>query len=490
MSRRCAADSPVAASPAACVVLVGFARWEVPWVKSVLEDGLGASSARVLLADGNDASSTDALDLVGVLDGLADGGVAPTEGEALPEGTEVPTHPGARVVLCGPGVADAVAGQIASAILGAGLQPCIAARCLRDRHAGLSARDVAARVAREYGRHWGVLPEPLVGSESPSPSAVECPLHVAMDERGHKRVSVLDGLVAEEERAALMRWLTSGRPTGGEEESWGQGEGGAEGEDEDKDEDPEAGRWARWEKTTADFAGGPTTWGLSGASLEALAEGDLPDDVVDAISQVEQRLAALLSPRWAVCRMPGGVLEGLMPFVANAAHHGDAFAYHVDADPAGFDWAEAEPWVASQGDYANGTPGRPRFASLVLYLCDDWDPAWGGETFFLSPDADAGIFVLPRAGRGVLMDADVVHRVGAPSALLLPESGRDARYSFVWKLILMPNEHGSHADYTATPKDDEDNEDQVVVDDNQHDEDPLGVPLTFGAHVASRQRTL
>ena len=77
-------------------------------------------------------------------------------------------------------------------------------------------------------------------------------------------------------------------------------------------------------------------------------------------------------------------------FVGNAATAGDAFAYHVDADPAAF---PDSPWRASFGDYANGAPGRPLLASLLLYLDAAWPRDWGAETLFLDGRTDVGVVV-------------------------------------------------------------------------------------------------
>jgi hypothetical protein len=39
------------------------------------------------------------------------------------------------------------------------------------------------------------------------------------------------------------------------------------------------------------------------------------------------------------------------PFVGNASVYGDAFGWHVDADPAGL---PSSPWTDAFGDYCNG----------------------------------------------------------------------------------------------------------------------------------------
>jgi hypothetical protein len=141
----------------------------------------------------------------------------------------------------------------------------------------------------------------------------------------------------------------------------------------------------------------------------------------------------------------GGPTEGLAharvrcaAFVGNAAAAGDAYAYHVDADPAAF---PDSPWRDRFGDYANGARGRPLLASLLVYLDAAWPRDWGAETLFLDGRADVGVAVAPRPGRAVLMDQDLLHRVSAPS----PAAGRRPRYSLVWKLAFLPRAAGAAA---------------------------------------------
>ena len=125
-------------------------------------------------------------------------------------------------------------------------------------------------------------------------------------------------------------------------------------------------------------------------------------------------------------------------FVGNAAAAGDAYAYHVDADPAAF---PDSPWRARFGDYANGARDRPLLASLLVYLDPAWPRDWGAETLFLDGRADVGVAVAPRPGRAVRMDQDLLHRVSAPS----PAAGRRPRYSLVWKLAFLPRAPGGAA---------------------------------------------
>ena len=52
---------------------------------------------------------------------------------------------------------------------------------------------------------------------------------------------------------------------------------------------------------------------------------------------------------------------------------------------------------------------KPRFISLLVYLNDEWDPEWGGETKFLDEDSQIGLLVAAKPGRVVLFDSDVKH---------------------------------------------------------------------------------
>jgi probable phosphoglycerate mutase len=191
----------------------------------------------------------------------------------------------------------------------------------------------------------------------------------------------------------------------------------------------------RWERRTADMAGAAPTWGVRGGVLEALAAGRPP-----AVVEVQSRLRALY-PEYDVAHMPSAAIQGgpaaadCSAFLANAAAEGDTFRYHVDADPTSF---PPGPWADAYGDFFNGEPGRPLLVSLLLYLDDEWGRDWAADTLFLDADTDTGVFVRPRAGRAVLMDQDVLHRVSPPSGA----AGGRPRLSLVWKLALLPRREG------------------------------------------------
>ncbi|KAK9822818.1 hypothetical protein WJX81_003308 [Elliptochloris bilobata] len=236
---------------------------------------------------------------------------------------------------------------------------------------------------------------------------------------------VLDDFVGDIERGALLDLLTA--------PGWDHGQGPPP---------------SKWERATADGAGLPATWGLTDEALAALAADPPP-----AMLEVHARLAALFpdaeereaAPAVSLSDPEGMTDRKVMAdapvrcaaFVGNAAVAGDAFAYHVDADPAAF---PDSPWRARFGDYANGARGRPLLVSLLVYLDAAWPRDWGAETLFLDGRTDVGIAVRPKPGRAVLMDQDLLHRVSAPS----PAAGSRPRYSLVRKLALLPRANLLH----------------------------------------------
>ena len=224
------------------------------------------------------------------------------------------------------------------------------------------------------------------------PTSVGVPLTAELGQ-SNDGVCVLDGLVDDRLRAELMRLLAD--------------------IDSRAASAPEAPTEQRWERTTCDGAGLPPTWGLQPQLLADLERRPPP-----CILEVQARLAKLY-PEYTLARMRRGVVDAgrgarywCSSFVANAAVHGDAFQWHVDADPASF---PPGAWLAAYGDYANGTAGKPLLVSLLVYLDERWCKEWDAETLFLAEEAGVGLLVQPRPGRAILMHQDVLHRVSAPS---------------------------------------------------------------------------
>ena len=200
------------------------------------------------------------------------------------------------------------------------------------------------------------------------------------------------------------------------------------------------------------------TWGLKPDAMRRLETDAATNDW--AFRELHGRLAKLF-PDLELAHMPADAMrpraesaaaesaaesESASPshacdaFVANAATHGDAFRWHVDADPTSLPLAS--PFVDALGSYVNGDPGKPRLVSMIVYLNERWKPSWDAETLFLDRNAQVGAVVRPRPGRVVLMDQDVTHRVSPPSA-----TARRPRYSLVWKLAVTPRRVGGETSF-------------------------------------------
>ena len=87
------------------------------------------------------------------------------------------------------------------------------------------------------------------------------------------------------------------------------------------------------------------------------------------------------------------------------ASFGDALLTHVDALP------------------------NARELTALWFLCESWDPEWGGETLFYDANSDAQIAVSPKPGRLLLFDGAIRH-AGKPPNRNCPVG----RYTFAIKL--------------------------------------------------------
>ena len=252
------------------------------------------------------------------------------------------------------------------------------------------------------------------------PALVVPVLHALIGPSRHALV-VLDCLVEEGQRAALLRLLRGEGPAG------------------------IAPPQPQWQRRTYDYAGVPPTWGMEPSLLRRMETAPPA-----ALLEVQSRLCKLY-PEYTIVHMPplDGLGEAGQPsspataaqphtctsFVANAAVYGNCFQWHVDADPAdlGARASRLPAWLSQHGGYRNGAAGKPLFVSLLVYLDEYWKAEWDAETLFVDPGSGAGLVVQPRPGRAVLMHQDVLHRVSTPSLL-----ARRPRYSLVWKLIFIP----------------------------------------------------
>lgn len=75
----------------------------------------------------------------------------------------------------------------------------------------------------------------------------------------------------------------------------------------------------------------------------------------------------------------------------NAAHYGDMLFSHADC-----------------------LPGAGEITAL-WYVCERWDHEWGGETVFFDAGRDLRAAVLPRPGRLVVFDGELLHAGRPPN---------------------------------------------------------------------------
>ncbi|KAK9827675.1 hypothetical protein WJX81_006980 [Elliptochloris bilobata] len=319
-------------------------------------------------------------------------------------------------------VQEWLAEQVLSAVLAAA-QP---------HHARWRVADVVRAVRCEHERFYSMR-QPLAlaqGSGAAVPAGATVALNLALDAGlvadprsgapvpDDSRVVVLDGLLHERERTALLAWLTA--------DGWDHRRG------------PPV---TKWERTCVDREGDAATWGLRPEVQTALREAPPPE-----VLTLQARLAALY-PEFTICHMPCSAVEPpgdwweeeagdeapapLSAFVGNAVEAGQPCSWHTDFDP--FRTPLGSPWEARYGRYGNRQRGKPLCVSMLVYLNEAWPPEYDAETLFLDPDTGTGVLVRPAPGRVVLMDADVTHRISPPSLL-----AQQPRYSLVWKLAFFP----------------------------------------------------
>ena len=99
--------------------------------------------------------------------------------------------------------------------------------------------------------------------------------------------------------------------------------------------------------------------------------------------------------------------ERYLPYRAytNFAAYGDTLLTHVDALP------------------------DARELTALWFVCESWDPDWGGETLLYGDDGDAQIAVSPRPGRLLLFDGAIRHAGKPPN-----RNCTVARFTFAIKL--------------------------------------------------------
>ena len=167
--------------------------------------------------------------------------------------------------------------------------------------------------------------------------------------------------------------------------------------------------------------------------------------------------------------------------VYNASDETSKFRYHIDGDPMTLLHPKSAFAEAYGGNYANRAPMyeknknekvriKPRFISLLVYLNDEWDPEWGGETKFLDEDSQIGLLVAAKPGRVVLFDSDVKHSACATtmpprddeSDNTTNNNKKKKRFSLVMKLIALPKKVLLNEEKNEDDDDDKEEEEEEV----------------------------
>ena len=118
-------------------------------------------------------------------------------------------------------------------------------------------------------------------------------------------------------------------------------------------------------------------------------------------------------PRIAMGPATEAVVAGLRPgehyqayrAYTNYSSYGDTLLTHVDALP------------------------QARELTALWFVCDRWDPDWGGETLFFDDTGEAEIAVSPKPGRLLLFDGAIRHAGKPPN-----RNCNVARFTFAVKL--------------------------------------------------------
>ena len=292
-------------------------------------------------------------------------GLTPPSGDPSP--ADAANEAPGRVVLVS-GEAAGSAAALKEAATERGLQPAVWGT-LRPAHRGVPLAEVAETLRSAHEAHWKLTRPVLTQPTDWEPSEVRVAMNLTIDggdvddTRGGERfdaghVVVLDGMVGEAERLALLDAIT------------------APGWDHESGAPPEKGKLKgsatgrKWERETRDTTaeGAPPSWGLTEEGLAALQGPDAPR----AVLEVQSRLAKLY-PEFTVCHLPGAALEAdgqvagaeVAPLVANAAVSGDCFGWHRDAQPA--ELAPQAPWAERHGLYFNREDGASRLLSCSAF---------------------------------------------------------------------------------------------------------------------------
>ena len=301
---------------------------------------------------------------------------------------------------------------------------------------------------------------PYAGSGSGSGSRGDEEKNEPTSRTDSSAVVVLDGVVGEPLRAALLDAFTepgwphataTGPPPGKWVRETNDGVGALPDGSVRRDSDSSLSG-----KESARDRDPPNSWGLSATALASVARSP-------SVQTVLARVGALY-PEYVVRFMPADALEpegvpGAMSalfgngnddagdgdgdeggnriatVVGNAAVKDDSFKWHLDMDPGSLH--PSAPFAERFGRYVNRSRARPLFVSALVYLNgpEPWTPEKDAETLVLDPGTGTGIFVRPAPGRVLLMDQDATHRVSPPS-----RTTDVPRYSAVFKLCFYPKD--------------------------------------------------
>jgi hypothetical protein len=125
----------------------------------------------------------------------------------------------------------------------------------------------------------------------------------------------------------------------------------------------------------------------------------------------EMQVQALVNlPLWKATAEAVKVLRPTEPYrpyrvYTNHAAYGDMLFTHTDAQPGS------------------------RELTALWFLCEKWDPEWGGETLFFDDAGDAQFVCSPKPGRMVVFDGAIRHAGRPPNRICYAP-----RYTFAIKL--------------------------------------------------------
>lgn len=178
--------------------------------------------------------------------------------------------------------------------------------------------------------------------------------------------------------------------------------------------------------STADTSGSAATTGATDEVLDKLQKGDCA-----GVTEILHSLRNLYAHEARDVRLLEDV-DTTRCVLANAPVAGESsYGYHVDAEPSTL--ADCA-FTSNYSRYFNRAKCKPRLVSAIVYTNSSWDVMHNGETLFLDDSASSGVFVCPKPGRVVLMDADISHRINAPHV-----DAAKPRFSVVLKLAFEPH---------------------------------------------------